>query len=300
MTRTRQTGNTATRLSDPLVTVNGRPTDSVPTLSFVNLADTPVLIIDGEELLGARQNRIANLTVLVPGKRTIPLPVSCVERGRWSYRSREFSDSSDIMYRAARARKASAVSANLSARRSSASDQGAVWEDIDKLSSKLGYRSPTAAMHDVGQSRSAHIDEYVRDTEVADGQVGAIFAISGVAAGIELFDCSATLRTYLPKILRSYALDAIANQTSQPTDTSSDEASRFLETVLGLDARSFAAIGLGEDLRLSSATISGGALAHDGRVVHLAAFRTELPYPNGRPNVSSDSTREIDIRPGAW
>jgi hypothetical protein len=271
---------------------------SIPTLAFENLANTPVLVIDGEELLGARQNRIANLTVLVPGNQSLPLPVSCVERGRWSYRSREFAESSDVMYREARARKARAVSSNLLAHGSRASDQGAVWADIDALSSKLGYNSPTAAMHDVSQSHRALIDGYVRGIEVADDQVGAIFAINGLAAGIELFDSSGTLRTYLPKVLRSYALDAIANQTSQPVTTKSDEADRFLDSILELDAQSFPAIGLGEDLRLNSPTISGGALAHDGRVIHLAAFRTELPRGNRRPGLSPDSTRPIDIRQG--
>ena len=45
---------------------------SVPTLNLENLTDLPVLIIDGEELLGARQNRISNLTVLAPGNKTLP------------------------------------------------------------------------------------------------------------------------------------------------------------------------------------------------------------------------------------
>ena len=56
---------------------------SVPELRVVNDGKRPVLIIDGEELIGAKQNRIVNLTVLVPESTTIPLPVTCVESGRW-------------------------------------------------------------------------------------------------------------------------------------------------------------------------------------------------------------------------
>src|SRR6266496_3180486 len=82
---------------------------SVPKLAIENLGVIPVLIIDGEELIGARQNRIANLTILAPGKKTIPIPVSCVERGRWGYqsgmgsRAREFSESPDVMFHQASA-----------------------------------------------------------------------------------------------------------------------------------------------------------------------------------------------------
>src|SRR6476661_970132 len=136
---------------------------SVPTLALENLTDIPVLIIDGEELLGARQNRISNLTILAPGKFTLPLPVSCVERGRWSYRSREFAESPDIMFSAARAKKSRSVSASLAMHGQRVSDQGSVWEDIDVLSSKLGFNSPTSAMQDVYESRGTSLDEYLKD-----------------------------------------------------------------------------------------------------------------------------------------
>jgi uncharacterized membrane protein YhfC len=39
----------------------------VPQLRFVNRGRVPVLLVDGEELLGAKQNRIVNLSILVPG-----------------------------------------------------------------------------------------------------------------------------------------------------------------------------------------------------------------------------------------
>jgi hypothetical protein len=249
---------------------------SVPTLALQNLTDIPILIIDGEELLGARQNRISNLTILAPGKHTLPLPVSCVERGRWSYKSREFTESPDIAFYGARAKKARAVSLNMSARNSRVSDQGEVWGDIDELSSKLGYNSPTSAMRDVYESRRSTIEEYLNDVTVSDGQIGAVFAINGKAAGVELFDSTDTFRTYLPKILRSYALDALSNKSMSTVATESAQAERLLESILELDAKSFPAIGLGNDLRLDSPTITGGALEHEGRLIHLGAFQTIL------------------------
>jgi hypothetical protein len=55
---------------------------SVPELKVVNKSDTMILILDGEELVGAKQNRIVNTTLLIAGKDTIVIPVSRVEQGR--------------------------------------------------------------------------------------------------------------------------------------------------------------------------------------------------------------------------
>jgi hypothetical protein len=62
----------------------------VPELRFINGGARPVLLRDGEELLGAKQNRILNLTVLAPDHQAIVIPVSCVEAGRWQAQSADF------------------------------------------------------------------------------------------------------------------------------------------------------------------------------------------------------------------
>ena len=53
----------------------------VPELKVVNRGETGVLLLDGEELLGAKQNRVLNLTILVPPHHSSAIPVSCVESG---------------------------------------------------------------------------------------------------------------------------------------------------------------------------------------------------------------------------
>lgn len=273
---------------------------SVPTLALENLEDIPVLIIDGQEILGAKQNRIANLTVLAPGKHTLPLPVSCVERGRWSYRSREFSESPDIAFSVARANKSRRVSQNLSMHGSRVSDQSEVWNDIDALSCKLGYNSPTSAMQDVFETRRNTLDDYLREVSVADEQVGAVFAINGRAAGAEMFDSTETFKDYMPRILRSYALDALANRSPSTVSAEASEARTLLDSILELDAKAFPALGLGEDIRLESLDITGGALVQDGKIIHLVAFRTTLPQPTLGPGAAptSDSVRPLVVRQG--
>src|SRR5215212_3222291 len=84
---------------------------SVPELLAKNPLDSSVLLYDGEELIGAKQNRILNVTVLVPARSETKIPVSCVEEGRWSARSTHFAASKHTAYPDLRRRKAVQLSA---------------------------------------------------------------------------------------------------------------------------------------------------------------------------------------------
>lgn len=74
---------------------------SVPELRVENPTTDAVLLYDGEELVGAKQNRILNVTVLVPAQSETRIPVSCVEEGRWSARSAAFTSAQHAAYRRA-------------------------------------------------------------------------------------------------------------------------------------------------------------------------------------------------------
>ncbi len=84
----------------------------VPELCVTNKAERPILLVDGEELIGAKQNRVLNTTVLVAAGGEIIIPVSCTEQGRWSYVSHEFYESGHMMVRNMRALNRRAVAAS--------------------------------------------------------------------------------------------------------------------------------------------------------------------------------------------
>ncbi|HME96267.1 MAG TPA: DUF6569 family protein [Methylomirabilota bacterium] len=71
---------------------------TVAFLKVANDADQPLLLLDGEELIGAKQNRILNTTVLVAAHTEVTIPVSCVEQGRWGYRDRRFRPGDASLY----------------------------------------------------------------------------------------------------------------------------------------------------------------------------------------------------------
>src|SRR3954469_8683629 len=59
---------------------------SVNDLVVINPLDKPVLLYEGEEVLGAQQNRTFDVSVLVPARSHLQVPVSCVEQRRWDGR----------------------------------------------------------------------------------------------------------------------------------------------------------------------------------------------------------------------
>jgi hypothetical protein len=249
---------------------------SVPELKFINEAGQPVFLLDGEELIGAKQNRVLNLSILVPAGKTLIIPVTCVERGRWHHRSREFSSAARAHYAEGRARKMSQVSFSMKSRGQRHSDQGAVWSELDDKFGRLAASSPTSAMSDIFEQYTAKLEDYVSPFAPSEDQVGMMCAIDGRIVGFDLFDCADTLRKLFPKLIRSYALDALDASLAKRTEArapSAEDAAEFLNVVARAKLETFPAIGEGEDLRLSSGGLTGAALAKQERVVHLSAFR---------------------------
>ena len=181
----------------------------VPELAFENLTDQPILLLDGEELVGAKQNRVLNVTLLVLGGNKLVIPVSCVEMGRWSHNSPEFSSGGRALYSRARAAKMAQVSASLRDRGTRKSDQGAIWDDIAFKMNERGESSRTQAMADIYAGAETRLSDYEQAFRSVPLQIGAVFAINGQVAGMELFDAQAAFAAYLPKLVKSYALDAI-------------------------------------------------------------------------------------------
>jgi hypothetical protein len=246
---------------------------SVPELALENDSQESVLLVDGDELIGAKQNRVLNLSILVAGGERLTIPVSCVEQGRWAYRSYEFKAAKRTLFARARARKAESVSHALRTHGERQANQSQVWADVAAKADALGVESATLAMSDIYVDRDAQIDTYVRAFRPLPAQRGAVVAIGGKVVGVELFDSAAAFSRYLEKLVRAYALDALEGQPDELQAAASEHDARaFLDLLWATHAERFKALGEGEDIRLTGRGVAGGALAAGGRLVHLAAF----------------------------
>jgi hypothetical protein len=119
---------------------------NVPELKLINRSESKILILHGEELKGAKQNRIVNATLLIGPKMEVVIPVSCVEHGRWDYRSRNFDSGEKIMHFSLRREHQREVSKNLREERSFRSNQGMIWDELADKVARMKVSAPTGAM----------------------------------------------------------------------------------------------------------------------------------------------------------
>ena len=254
---------------------------SVPQLLLDNSGEHKVLILDGEELIGAKQNRIANLTILADAHSKIVLPVSCVEHGRWNYRSADFAVSERAMFNRARKAKTLAVSSNLKATGTYGGNQSEVWDHIAEKQMRMGVSSSTSAMGDTFEQHHQQIEDYAEKFTPVEHQVGVMFAIDGEIEGMDLFDAATTFAQMLPKLTRSFAIDALESHGELHEVADASHASRFLDRVAVAKVDSYDGVGLGTDLRLAADLVAGGGLAEGDKLIHLAAFGLADPGATG-------------------
>jgi hypothetical protein len=252
---------------------------SVPELQVTNVADLPVLLVDGEELIGAKQNRVLNLTILVPAKSTTLIPVSCVEAGRWKMTTPDFRTSPQVMYSRVRGDRVSQVTQSMRFTGARKSDQTAVWGDIAEKSASLRASSATGAMSAIYERHASSIEEFARAFAWQDGQHGLAFAIGDDLGGLDIFDHPETLRRFFPKLMRSYALDALDASKAAEEMTSTQILIDFITRLQMSQSFSDTALGLGKDVRFVGSLLSGAALWAQERYMHICAFRQKDQTP---------------------
>ena len=147
---------------------------AVPELAVSNPLDEAVLLFDGEEVAGAKQNRILDVSVLVAPRSKVVVPVSCVERGRWRAVSRTFSSAGHVAHTELRRTKARALGA---APHASGAAQGAVWDSVDSRLDALGVDSATRAHSDAFRAHRRRLDDLATAFAAVPGQCGAVLGL---------------------------------------------------------------------------------------------------------------------------
>jgi len=244
---------------------------SVPTLRVINKGAGRVLMIAGEQLVGAKQNRVLNVTILVEANSKLDVPVSCVEAGRWGYLSRKFrsAGSSSHAYLRAMMSKQAHGSYRISGKPSS--DQSAVWREVDRKLGAMGSASPSRELEAVYQDHRARLDKVIAEAKLPEDCCGVVFAFGGRVAGLDLFDKPATLTRLMPKLVQAYAVDAL-EQPGDQAPVSRADVENWLHAASGARFERFDSPGLGDDVRIEGRSAVGAGLVVEEQPVHVELF----------------------------
>jgi len=250
----------------------------VPELAVENTGEKPVLLLDGEELVGAKQNRILNLTVLVPGETKLVIHVSCVEQGRWRSMSTHFQAGH---YSPARLRsnKERSVRESLRTMGAPVSDQGQVWDDVSETLCFSRAESPTMAMADAYSKMESDLRKAAEGISLPDDTCGLAAFVVDAMIVVDLFGYQATFRQVRPKLIDSYLIAALSELSVRTDRVISPDGFDFrkrtaetLERAAAGQVEQRQTIGLGNDVRITGESIRGAALVGGEDVLHVSLF----------------------------
>lgn len=227
----------------------------VNRLVLVNNSKHPLILLAGEVVTGGKQDRVVGKDRIVPAESDpVDLSVFCVEHGRWIETSTKFDTHASVMLQPSVRMKAMADQ-----------DQQKVWDEVGKsraqMSAKVAAAAPAVgggsgggfggSAYSVRELDGTTSYAKARENKAVQAQVesitepmqksyesvikqlrnqnaiGVVVAVKGHIVWADMFASSALLGKYWPKLLDSYATEALTMPGAR-VDPSIKEAERFL------------------------------------------------------------------------
>ena len=250
----------------------------VTKLSVSNKSSDNIIILNGELIIGTqiRQDRIVDSTVLIPGYATVLINTFCGEQYRWSPKlSNKISTSESLYFSSGRANNAADINTKLS-------KQCRIWSEISEKISDFNVKSFTNSVDQIYKKKKVNVEEIVNFFKIPSEAVGVALGINNQLVNIDIFSNNCMLQIYLPKIIRSIALDSF-KKTSKKSYLKKKDVHRFLRQIhqANKQKRKVVEGTLGEELQFNSESVAGSILYHKEQTVHFSAFvkenKTTLP-----------------------
>ncbi|MFZ3330570.1 MAG: DUF6569 family protein [Candidatus Acidiferrales bacterium] len=231
----------------------------VNQLVLINRGKRPLLLLAGEVVSGGKQDRIIGKDRIIPiGAKPLPLDVFCVEHSRWTSGGAKFSAAKTMVHPTVREQAAVGQ------------DQGQVWAAVRgdmaaarersdmasnlavappriasrELSGVVASAAPTEGYRNIYQSTEVgpSVENFAQEVQKrferatsglkGEHVVGVIVAYGGEVAWSDIFASSELFDAYWPKLLRSYAVEALTRPATQEKVSLTD-AQDFLRPPVG-------------------------------------------------------------------
>lgn len=247
---------------------------SVNMLQVLNLSDKFVFMMDGDILAGAKQNRVLNTSVLLAPNSKTQIPVSCVERGRWSHISEKFHSTDYTAPSFMRAKKAFKVSENLKKGVRHLADQAEVWEDVNFYSLKFNIKSRSDNLSDIFNGKRKDLDEFIEFFKPDKSANGLAVFVKNSLLSLDVFNLTEIYSEYFQRIVKGCAIEAFGLEgNSQITEAEAKfKALTFIDQFGNFDFEEHSGVGVGTEKRFRSDDMTGFELVYNSNMIHLTAL----------------------------
>jgi hypothetical protein len=166
------------------------------------------------------------------------VPVSCVEAGRWGYRSPKLTSGGTSSHSRLRRMLAEHTHESYKSEGRSASRQGEVWDEVTRKLGSMGSASRTAALQQAYDDHRARLQEFQGALDVPAACNGAAFVQGRRVVGVDLFDRAGTLAKLWPKVLWAYAIDVLEQPETKTAAVSPDKVGERLRSAAEAECQS--------------------------------------------------------------
>lgn len=256
-----------------------------------NSGGTKVFAIDGEEILGARQNRILNTDILIQEPKEYKVPVSCIEEGRWSGDYR-FSGAGYTVTPTLRSILAKTIKTTLETTKQTerigsltedeemeefpveaySAAQTIVWSTVSRVLKMATVHSATSSFHDVYTTFEDQINEYLEDFTTIENSVGFLAFSNNQFIGADIFGTNSLYRKFEKKLLKSYILEGYLGKSLKGRTSLEISPEELLEKASKTSLSKHKSPTEGELYFGEKGKILLKGFAHSDNFLHLSAF----------------------------
>ncbi len=253
----------------------------VGRIQISNQAEVPVLIPNGQALIGAKQNRTANRDFLIQAGSSSFIDVSCTEKGRWSFRGfKNFIPSDDLdplwikkVKIIEELKGLGKIKAGEFPLNHSLSLQSRIWDNINYHSKSGGVESRTSALRDITLKRDENLrKKRIQIPELKADQEGILVTKRGNVIAMECLRGPENYALYHKAIVRSltfedFQMDRIREE-SHP-----DLVYEWLDSLNEMTHTTRKAINTGENYLLSGKEEEGEMTFLNGDPIHISVIK---------------------------
>jgi hypothetical protein len=193
-------------MSKKLVRIHEVDDEDVNNLKLTNKSDQALFLLAGEVIIGGKQDRIIGRNTIIPPKKTLTVPVFCVEHGRWDNSGKEFKTAKALAHGRLRGS-------------ASFDTQSDVWKEVAAKNELRKTKSSTDTYRKVASQQSdGTLTKWEKQVDTALGKlsdddktklVGFAVSLNGKVATVDVFENPTLFKKLQAKLVRSYITEAI-------------------------------------------------------------------------------------------